>query len=180
MKSSTGWGFLIVDSETWLSFTTRSCSGALVCRLKWRWCTIICRYAGNCGACKCAHTPWLGVVLHGLQPCLHQVQGLEEQRGARATERTAHEGFEGRVSLTVGRKRGERRAAEAEGRMNHMVKGGESKTTAEQQPEEPSTELSAPRSQRSQITRMDTCAQTHTARCCSDTRATSAAAYGEL
>lgn len=49
----------------------------------------------------CACAPRFGVVLQGLQPRLDQIQRLEEQRGAGAAQRAAHEGFEGRVSLRM-------------------------------------------------------------------------------
>lgn len=38
-------------------------------------------------------------VLQGLQSGLHQIQWLEQQSGAGATERAAHEGLQGRMSL---------------------------------------------------------------------------------
>lgn len=47
------------------------------------------------------HTPWLGIVPQGLQPCLDQIQRLEEQRGAGATERATHKGFESWVGLKM-------------------------------------------------------------------------------
>lgn len=43
--------------------------------------------------------PWVHVVLQGLQSGLHQIQRLEQQSGAGATERAAHEGLQGRMSL---------------------------------------------------------------------------------
>lgn len=47
------------------------------------------------------HAPRFGVVLQSLQPRLDQIQRLEEQRGAGAAQRAAHEGFESRVSLRM-------------------------------------------------------------------------------
>jgi len=64
------------------------------------------RMCGGCGftwheVCvhAVAHTPRLGIVLLGLQPCLDQIQRLEEQRRAGAAERATHKGFERWVSL---------------------------------------------------------------------------------
>lgn len=57
--------------------------------------------------CVSSHAPWLGVVLKRLQSSLDQIQRLEEQRGAGAAERAAHEGLESRMSLrTAARRRG--------------------------------------------------------------------------
>ena len=47
----------------------------------------------------CTNIPWLSIVLQGLQPCLDQIQRLEEQRRAGTAERATHEGFESWVSL---------------------------------------------------------------------------------
>lgn len=44
-------------------------------------------------------SPRVHVVLEGLQSGLHQIQRLEQQSGAGATERAAHEGLQGRMSL---------------------------------------------------------------------------------
>lgn len=44
--------------------------------------------------------PWVHVVLEGLQSGLYQIQRLEEQSGASATERATHKGLQGRMSLT--------------------------------------------------------------------------------
>ena len=43
--------------------------------------------------------PWLDIALQCLQTGLHQIQGLEEQGRAGATQRATHEGFQRRVSL---------------------------------------------------------------------------------
>lgn len=47
----------------------------------------------------CVHTPGLGIVLQGLQSCLHQIQRLEEECRAGAAEGATHKGFESWVSL---------------------------------------------------------------------------------
>lgn len=63
-------------------------------------CVCVCMFINEMCLCvTCAHTPRLGIVLQGLQPCLDQIQRLEEQRRAGATQRATHKGFESWVSL---------------------------------------------------------------------------------
>lgn len=73
------------------------------------------------------HTPWPGVVLQGLQPRLHQVQRLEEQRGACAAEGAAHEGFESWMSLRTqkdGWRDGERKRRDTQSTYRGEKTGG--------------------------------------------------------
>lgn len=59
---------------TWVRLMRTKVQRVYVCEHVW---ASLCRVA-------CGHAPWLGAVLHGLEPRLNQIQRLEEQRRAGA------------------------------------------------------------------------------------------------